>query len=247
MSASSILLSALVAWIALILLIRCVIAPWLARGPLRDPMVGLEWRLARLYCRIVHRAKWIGLDDLRQSFDPGPIIVVSNHTGSVDPLLIQSGCRFHVRWLMASEMMVHSVDWIWRQQRVIPVDRDGRDSGPAREAIRHVHHGGVVGIFPEGRIVDPPRQIRPFFPGVGLIVARTKAPVLLVWISGTPDTRETFASLFRPSRARIEFLEVIDFSGERDAAAITRKIRERLSKDTAWPLNDQPMPPAERG
>src|SRR5439155_1181393 len=173
MSAATTILLALGGWIALILAIRCVIAPWLTRAPMGDPLVGVQWRLSRLYCRIIHRAHWIGLEQMRDSLQSGPLIVVSNHTGSIDPLLIQCGCRFHIRWMMASDMMATAVEWIWKQHMVIPVDRDGRDSGPAREAIRHVHSGGAVGIFPEGRIVSPPRQIRPFFPGVGLIVARS--------------------------------------------------------------------------
>ena len=32
---------------------------------------------------------------------------------------------------------------------------DGRGPMPVRESIRHVRAGGVIGIFPEGRIVQP--------------------------------------------------------------------------------------------
>lgn len=234
------------AWLVVAGTLYAVIIPWLANGPGGSPVIGLIWRLLRIYVRVVHRVQYEGFEAFRRQHNPGPMIVVSNHTGAIDPLLIQAGCRFHVRWMMASEMMSHKLDWLWRQQRTIPVDRDGRDAGPAREAIRHVQAGGIVGIFPEGRIVQPPEQIRPFYMGVGLIVARAQAPVLLVWISGTPKSSSMLDSLTRPSAARVVFVDLIDFKGERDGHVITAELRRRLAEISRWPVNDDNMPPHAR-
>ena len=235
---------AICVWIALMLVIRFWLEPWLRDGPDRNVFTGIMWRVLRVYCRVVHRATFNGLESLRNTIDAGPLIVVSNHTGAVDPLLLQAACKFRIRWMMASEMMISGLDWLWRHEQTIPVDRDGRDSGPAREAIRHVQAGGIIGIFPEGRIVTPPREIRPFATGVGLVVARTKAPVLLVWVRGTPDTRDTIKSLTTPSRAEVTFIELIDFAGEKDGHVITNRLRRRLAEVSGWPLNDAPVPPS---
>jgi 1-acyl-sn-glycerol-3-phosphate acyltransferase len=232
-------------WIALMLAFRAWVYPWLADGPGHDPVNTILVGTVRLYVRLVHRVTYHGMEDLRSKIDAGALVVVSNHTGAVDPLLIQAGCRFQIRWMMASEMMIGALDWLWRHQRTIPVDRDGRDSGPVRQAIRHVQTDGVIGILPEGRIVAPPREIRPFHTGIGLIVARTKAPVLLVWISGTPDTRNTVKSLTTPSRTHVRFVEVIDFAGEKDGHVITARLRQRLAEVSGWPMNDEPVPPSE--
>jgi len=244
MSTGWIILIVAAAWLALIALVRFAILPWLIHGPNADPVIVLLWRVLRVYSRIMHRVTYQGFEELRRKVQAGPLIVVSNHTGSVDPLLIQAGCRFHIRWMMASEMMSPWLRFIWNRADPIPVDRDGRDSGAAREAIRHVQAGGVIGIFPEGRIVRPPQQIRPFFTGVGLVVARANVPVLLVWVSGTPNTTSMMGSIVSPSRARIRYVELIDFRGERDAHVITQKLRERLAAVSGWPLNDQPQPPS---
>jgi DNA polymerase IIIc chi subunit len=76
-------------------------------------------------------------------------------------------------------------------------------------------------------------------------VARTKAPVLLVWISGTPDTRNTIKSLTTPSRTHVKFIEVIDFAGEKDGHLITSRLRQRLAQVSGWPMNDEPVPPSD--
>src|SRR5262245_5071203 len=244
MSAVWIILVAIAVWAALIAIARLALLPWLRRGPRGELAIGVLWRILRLYNRVVHRVQYRGFEELRNQIKPGSLIVVSNHTGAIDPLLIQAGCRFHIRWMMASEMMSPLLRFIWRTAEPIPVDRDGRDSGPAREAIRHVQAGGVIGIFPEGRIVRPPEQIRPFFQGVGLIVGRAKAPVLLVWVSGTAKTTKMWRSILTPSRARVQFVELIDFKHQRDSHLITRKLREHLAQVSGWPLNNEPVPPS---
>lgn len=242
MSIPETIAAALIGWVAVVLAIRWIIIPILCRGPGGDPILCLMWIGARIYVSIMHRPRWIGQESLRRKIHPGPLIVVSNHTCAVDPVLIQTGCWFSIRWLMAADMMIRELDWVWKQQKIIPVSRDGGDSGPVREAMRHVRAGGVIGIFPEGRIVKPRGEIRPFFSGVGAIVARTGAPVLLVWVSGTPDTERMSESFMTRSSSRVEFIEAMRFDGERDAETITQKIRERFSSASGWPLNDEPMP-----
>ena len=244
MSVSEALLTVMVVWVVAVAAARWGLAPVLRRGPRGDAETGLMWWAVRAYCRVMHRTRYRGLELLPQSDgDHAGLIVVSNHTGSVDPLIIQSRCRFHIRWLMATDTMAPLLDWLWKWQEVIPVRRDGRDAAALREAIRHVRGGGAVGVFPEGRIAVPPREVRPFFSGVGVLIAKTQVPVLLVWVSGTPDTSDMFQALTTRSRARVEFIDVVDFGGEEEASVITERLRERISEVSGWALNDELRPP----
>jgi 1-acyl-sn-glycerol-3-phosphate acyltransferase len=244
MSAIEVLLAVAVIWIAIISLIRLAVVPRLRHGPGGDPVYGLMWRVLRLYCRLWHRVTYSGVELLPASEeDHNGLIVVSNHTGSVDPLLIQARCRFLIRWLMATDMMIPELDWLWRQQQMIPVERQGRDSSALREAIRHVRSGGCIGIFPEGRIAVPPREIRPFLPGVGGLIARTKAPVLLTWVSGTPDTNVMSEALTTRSHAHVQFIDLIDYADGLDPEEITADLRTRIQEASGWPLNDALVPP----
>lgn len=230
------------AWFGVALLGHLVVAPLLRRGPDRDAISGLVWHADRLFVRLRHRVTFEGFEALRDDVDAGPLVVVSNHTGSVDPFVVQAGCRFKIRWMMARELMFPALDTFWKLQGIIAVTRDGSDRASAREAIRHVRGGGVVGIFPEGGIVTPPRRVWPFYPGVGLIVARTKAPVLLVWVSGTPDTNELLPSLIGPSRARVRYVDLIRFDASAHAAEISATLRERLAAASGWPMVEREPP-----
>jgi 1-acyl-sn-glycerol-3-phosphate acyltransferase len=230
-------------WFVLVLVYRLAISPWLAGGPGGDTLTGFLWRIVRVYTRLMHHPTYEGLEHVPTSNDPGGLIVVSNHTGPIDPLLIQAVCPFEIRWMMAADMMAPQLDWLW--QRMIPVDRNGRDSASAREAIRHVKSGGVIGIFPEGGIAVPRGQVRPFHEGVGLIIARTGAPVLLVWCSDTPRETHMFRALAKPSRARVRFIDRFEVPPGSGAVDITRQLRKRIADSSGWPINDEPLTPSQ--
>jgi len=202
--------------------------------------------LARAYCRLVHRVEWIGLEHVPDTVSPGPLVIVSNHSAGVDPVLIASGVRFRVRWMMAGNFMAGATKWFWDWLKTIPVARDGRDSGPLREAVRHVRAGGVIGLFPEGGIVTTTGELRAFLPGAGFIIHRARAPVLLVWITGTPKCDTAFGSLTRFSRARVEFLGLFDLSDAADPGDATARLRAILAARSGWRLNDEPVPTARQ-
>jgi 1-acyl-sn-glycerol-3-phosphate acyltransferase len=245
MSLAEKVLLGIVLWVAIVLLARFIVIPLLRFGPERDPVKVLIWRASQFYLWLLHRARYRGQERLRRTIKPGGLVVISNHTSSLDPMLIQCGCNFSIRWLMAKDMMIPQLDWLWKLQRIIPVSRDGSDSSPVRQAIRHVRGGGAVGIFPEARIVRPGGEIRPFHSGVGAIVARTGAPVMIVWVSGTPTTSNMTQAFFTPSRSKVEYVDVMEFDDQASAQSITEQLRARLSQASGWPLNDEPMPPAD--
>lgn len=208
-------------------------------NPRRDVVWGIAHLLARTYARLVHRVRVVGEEHIPQSPEPGPLIIVVNHTAGVDPILVQALCPFDIRWMMAADMQVEFLNWAWEWLRVISVDRLGRDTISAREAVRHLQGDGVIGIFPEGAIERPARQIMPFYPGVGLIIARTNAPVLPVLVEGTPQGPHAWSSLFHFSRSTVRFFPVVRYGGG-SASEISKDLRQRYLDWTQWPANDAP-------
>lgn len=232
-------------WLILIL-VALIGFGWLCRAVLDSPRgevdSGLYWHLSRLYARVVHRLRLEGLENVPRGPRPGPLIIVANHTSGVDPVLVQAACRFEIRWIMASDMRHPLGEGLWDWGRIIFVGRDGGGAAGTREALRHLREGGVLGIFPEGGIERPPRQIRPFLPGVGFIVKRSGAPVLPVLVDGTPQVDPAWQSLRRFSRSVIRFLPPIDYrSSQLEAPAIAEDLRRRFIEWTGWPASsDEP-------
>lgn len=236
----------------LIALGRCL--PWFERGPRPgEPTFNMGWRLCRLYAKSLHRLEIRGHEHLGDAASrEGGLIVVSNHTAGLDPVAIQAAAPFEIRWMMAEDMRLPALEAFWTWLRIIFISREteqdeqaenGRSNERAeavREAIRHVQSGGVLGLFPEGGIERPEKTLLPFMPGLGMIVARTRAPVLPVVIENTPQVDPAWASLWRPSRTRITFHPVIAHEQWRSKGRnIATELRDRYHAWTGWPTTEK--------
>ena len=233
---------ALAVWVLLATIAWRVVIPALKRGPAGDPGLGLTWYVLKIASRLIHRLRVTGTEHLPPRCPARPLVVVCNHTGSIDPLLVSSACPFMIRWMMGDDMMWERMAPLWEKLQLIAVDRTGDRPVAIREALRTLRNDGVIGIFPEGRITLPRGEIRPFFDGVGALISRAKADTLLVWIEGTPETDQVIPSLFTPSRSTVHFVEHIPWDGERDPTVITERLRNRLLAVSGWNANDESLP-----
>jgi 1-acyl-sn-glycerol-3-phosphate acyltransferase len=168
-----------------------------------------------LFSRIYHELAVLSPSRLPKE---GPAILICNHTSGLDPLLIQSVCRRVIVWMMAEEYYtIPLLRPIFGVLEVIPVDRAARDSGAMRSALRALHDGRVLGIFPEGRI-ETRRELLPFQPGVVQMASKTGAPVYPAFLDGTQHgTIEMGPAFMNRQNATIRFGPPLRF--ERDAAA----------------------------
>jgi 1-acyl-sn-glycerol-3-phosphate acyltransferase len=235
-----------ISWFTITLLLAAALLAFafFSRALLRNPRLDFEggfmWHSVRLYSKLMHSVEVRGRQHMPQFREPGPLILVLNHTAGVDPVLVQAVCPFEIRWVMASDMRHPLGEPIWRWSRVIFVDRSGQDVAGAREAIRHVTQGGVLGIFPEGAIERPPGVLLPFQPGVGFIIRRTGAPVLPVVIENTPQGRHAWSSLWTVSRSRVTFLPPVEYTDRKwSPEEIAGDLRARFAAATGWALSDE--------
>src|SRR5436190_2432460 len=116
----------------------------------------------------------------------GPVIV-ANHHSSVDPSFIQVSVRRVVYWMVAREYCETGfAGWLLRRFQVIPVGRGGVDTAATKLAIRLAQKGGLVGMFPEGRINekrDP--LLLPGRPGAALVALKARVPIIPMYIIGS--------------------------------------------------------------
>jgi 1-acyl-sn-glycerol-3-phosphate acyltransferase len=153
-----------------------------SRRPENRLIIRLFQGLDVCYARIYHRLQVLSPCRLPRE---GPAILVSNHTSSLDPLLIQSVCPRLIVWMVAKEYVeLPGLNWLFRLIEAIPVDRSGRDLAATRQAMRALSAGRILGVFPEGRI-ETNRDLLPFQVGVSLMAIRARVAVYPVHLEGT--------------------------------------------------------------
>ncbi len=220
------------------------------RHPMRKGSVagGAVMAVFRIYAKVMQRVRYEGEERIPldiQSLDidgvptgeSAPLIVVANHTAGIDPVLIQAGLPFEVRWMMAQDMRVRCLQWFWDLGRMIFVDREKPGPKGMREAFGHLAQGGVLGVFPEGAIERPPRHIMPFKDGIGLLIKRSGARLLPVVIEGTPESSTAWGSIWRRGRVTMRFLPVMSFTESGNTVhAITRELEAMFCGATGWPM-----------
>jgi len=225
-------------WCLLVAAIKYLILPRMAKRVMGEGSTAIIWYLNLFYVKVFHRLKAFGNDLIPDELYPGKIVVVCNHQSPIDPLLVQSQCRFKIRWLMASEYMKPSMALLWKLSGVIPIARDGHDTAGLRTALRHLKQNGVIGIFPEGGIKQPRHTVHPFEEGVGAMIAKTHAKVLLFTVDGTPPSDELDAAFSERSYAKVRCIGMQTFKDDATPIEITSSLQQRISEVTGWPLVD---------
>lgn len=148
----------------------------------------------------------------------GPAILICNHVSGLDPFLLQATCPRVIRWMMAKEYYdIPHTRRLCERLGFIPVARSGRDSASLKAGLRALADGQVVGIFPEGKINDTPALL-PFQPGVALLAARGKAPVVPARLAMQHYHSMVYPA-FDPQHPRLWFGEPYDPEGDLAAAA----------------------------
>jgi 1-acyl-sn-glycerol-3-phosphate acyltransferase len=227
--------------VLLAMLWAIVATPRLQRFHGGDAGVGLAVAAARVHSRVMHRLRVEGLEHVEMVDADGPVLIVANHTGAIDPFLAQGPFPRLIHWMMARDMMGTGMDDVWNLLRVVPVDRTKADTAALRQTLRLLRNGQVVGIFPEGRITRPRGSIRPFMDGLGMLATRTGAQVVPVLIDGTPDTESIFWSLLGPSHSRLRVLEPMRFDRSTTPHEAAAEIRRVMLEASQWHAIDRPM------
>lgn len=206
--------------------------------PALTAIEGVFYLFGYAYARGVHdlevEAEDGAFDDLG-----GPMIVVCNHTAGVDPILVSASVPTKICWIMADDMRLRGVNWLWNWLGVIFIARNRNGRTGLRRARSHLDMGGVIGIFPEGRIERPAQQLLKFAPGVGVLVKRSGARVLPVIIEGTPtQTKNAWESLWMRSNTKVRVMKPIDYSDSgMNNAQIAQDLHDRYLAWTGWDEN----------
>jgi len=167
----------------------------------------------------------------------GGIIVAANHGSFWDPpvlgIVIPRPLRYMTR---ASFFSVPLFGALIRSLGAFPVRKGTADLSGLRAAEAALARGEVLLVFPEGgRMKDG--RLHQALPGLGLLVARTRAPVVPVYISGTNRIRRC---MVRREKVRVAVGKVLppETWEEREATtlagrALYQAISDRVMQEIA--------------
>ena len=149
---------------------------------------SLSVRLCWLYAKLVCRVNVSGVENIPSD---GAFLLTANHLSYFDPFLIAGKVNRYVHFLAMDELFKNPLTaFFMRQCQTIPVKRNAYDSSALKMAINLLKDDEVVGVFPEGGIVNHNNNYE-YKTGVAMLALHAKCPVLPVVIEGTRN-------LYRP-------------------------------------------------
>ena len=202
----------------------------------------LTWLLAAPQ---VHREAPLNLEQ--------PLLLIANHVTAYDlPLILYAlpgRMRRRVAAAMAANMLL---DWRKRRNQgswfldalgpltylvvtgvfnVFPLPRSAGFRRSFQHAGEALDHGYNVLVFPEGhRSHDG--QLHRFRPGIGLLVAESKVPVLPVGLAGLGEMKLGRQRWFRSGKLRVRVGAPIAFGPELSAEEITERLQAEVARLT---------------
>ncbi len=178
----------------------------------------------------------------------GPLILVANHLGLLDPIAVAALVRRRVHILAKAEVFEWlALGGIARASGIVPVRRGASDREALRKVVDLLRAGECVLVMPEGtypKVPLPPAMLRAL-PGAAFLAAHTGAPVLPVAVTGTervwmpkrgwrlgqrPRVTITYGEPYQPvaaaaGGAKAAFQALADDMGRRIAALLPEAYR----------------------
>ena len=111
----------------------------------------------------------------------GPVLVVGNHVGNVEPPLTGVHIpRLDVYYMAKVELFRPAfIGWLFRRNHTFPVVRHTADRAALRQALRVLHEGHVLLVYPEGTRSWAGETSAPLG-GAGFIARHSGAPIVPV-------------------------------------------------------------------
>lgn len=145
--------------------------------------------VAWLLIHFVYRLDRRGIDNIPEE---GPALLICNHVGFADAIVISAACPRPIRFIMESSIFkIPVLSTLFRGMKAIPVAPQKEDPEVYERAFQLVaaelRDGNLVCIFPEGRLT-PDGEIGEFRAGMMRILKDTPVPVVPLSLSGLWDS-----------------------------------------------------------
>ena len=168
--------------------------------------MNLSYRLGWIFFRAMYASyfRWRVYNPERVP-QTGGVILASNHASFLDPPLVGSGLSRAINFLARESLFrFPCIGALLRSWNAVPVNRDGGGAPGLKAILDRLLAGGAIILFPEGtRTRDG--KLQPARSGIGLIVAKSAAPVVPVRVFGTFEAWGRNQKIPLPKRIAVKY------------------------------------------
>jgi 1-acyl-sn-glycerol-3-phosphate acyltransferase len=188
--------------------------------------MNLSYRLGWIFFRALYtfyfRWRVFGAENVPLS---GGVILASNHASFLDPPLVGSGLKRPIHYLARQSLFrFPGIGALLRSWNSVPVDREGGGAAGLKAILDRLHAGAGIILFPEGtRTFDS--NLQPARSGIGLVVAKSTAPVVPVRVFGTYEAYGRQLKIPRPRQVAVAYGLPMNFEKLRAEAKNCSKAR----------------------
>lgn len=192
-----------------------------------NPYYWFCYHLIQLVGRIFFRLRYVHRERM---IDHGPVILAANHQSFLDPGFAGGASRRAIYFLARRTLLDGAfLGWLLPKLNVIPVDSEtGKDRTALKALIRILRAGQGTLVFPEGQR-SPDGNLQPAQPGLGLVIAKTLAPVVPIRVFGAYEAWPIHEKWPRPGRVTVVVGDPIYFT-EQDLERGSKDLYLRLSQ-----------------
>lgn len=163
------------------------------------------WVMLKVYNRLSVR----GLEKALSV--PSPVIIAANHCSNLDPIVMGAVFPRRLRYLAKSQLFTFPPFGLAiRALGAVPAKREDLQgaAGSLKFLLERIQEGESVLLFPEGQR-SRDGKLKPLEGGVGLLAARTGAPVVPAYVHGTFEALPPDSARYMPEKIILSFGEPI--------------------------------------
>jgi 1-acyl-sn-glycerol-3-phosphate acyltransferase len=134
----------------------------------------------------------------------GGALLVCNHGSYLDVFVIGIPSPRPLNYVARSTLFFPPLGGFIRSVGGFPIQREGMGASGLKEILRRVRNGGIVILFPEGTR-SPDGTLGEVKPGIAVLAARTKTPLIPAGIAGTFEAWPRYRLFPRPHPIRVEY------------------------------------------
>ena len=172
--------------------------------------------------KLIFRLKIIGRENIPKT---GPFVIVANHSSLLDGFVLVSSVKPKVTFMSAAHLFkIPFVGNILRGVGAIPVQGKGSDIKLIKKAMKVLQAGGVLGIFPEGRITNEKDDFSAKA-GAAYLAIKADVPIIPMAIKGADKALPVGAKFPKLNKIEVKIGKPISCSRE-------IKLNKKILEDT---------------